>query len=129
METTNRQRWLYSIANMGDVNLSEVIDEDEVKTGKRRAGMYFGTNSLITTLSSALVSVVFGIMLPAYGYNTALDSQPASVGVGFRVFMTIPSIIGSILAVAALWYYPIHGKRLADIKVALSVKIEAEKAA
>ena len=111
---------------MGDVILSEVIDEDEVKTGKRRAGMYFGTNSLITTLSSALVAVVFGILLPAYGYDTLLDFQPLSVGTGFRVFMTIPSMIGSLLAVLSLWFYPLHGKRLAEIKTALQAKAELE---
>ena len=112
---------------MGDVILSEVIDEDEVKTGKRRAGMYFGTNSLITTLSSTLVAIVFGIMLPAYGYNTLLDVQPLSVGTGFRVFMTIPSIIGSLLAVVALWFYPLHGQRLAEVKAALQAKARAEE--
>ena len=111
---------------MGDVILAEVVDEDEVKTGKRRAGMYFGTNSLITTLSSALVSIVFGIMLPAFGYDTALDIQPDTVAMGFRTFMVIPSIIGSLLAVVALWFYPLHGERLAQVKAALLAKGEAE---
>lgn len=111
---------------MGDVILAEVIDEDEVKTGKRRAGMYFGMNSLITTLSSALVSVVFGILLPAYGYNTALDVQPASVGTGFRIFLTVPPAIGSLLAVLCLMYYPLHGERLENVKAALAQKRDAE---
>jgi GPH family glycoside/pentoside/hexuronide:cation symporter len=111
---------------MGDVILAEVIDEDEVKTGKRRAGMYFGMNSLITTLSSALVSVVFGILLPAYGYNTALDVQPASVGTGFRIFLTVPPAIGSLLAVLCLMYYPLHGERLENVKAALAQKRAAE---
>jgi GPH family glycoside/pentoside/hexuronide:cation symporter len=107
---------------MGDVILAEVIDEDEVKTGKRRAGMYFGMNSLITTLSSALVAIVFGILLPSYGYNTTLDTQPDSVAMGFRVFMTIPTAIGSILAVIALVFYPLHGERLDGVKMALARK-------
>lgn len=114
---------------MGDVILAEVIDEDEVKTGKRRAGMYFGMNSLITTLSSALVSVVFGLLLPAYGYNTALDVQPASVGTGFRIFMTVPTAIGSILAIVALVFYPLHGERLRVVKEALAQKQAAREAA
>ncbi len=111
---------------MGDVILAEVIDEDEVKTGKRRAGMYFGMNSLITTLSSALVSVVFGLLLPAFGYNTALDVQPASVGTGFRIFLTVPPATGSLLAVLSLLYYPLHGERLENVKAALAQKRAAE---
>ncbi len=111
---------------MGDVILAEVIDEDEVKTGKRRAGMYFGMNSLITTLSSALVSVVFGLLLPAFGYNTALDVQPASVGTGFRIFLTVPPATGSLLAVLSLLYYPLHGERLENVKAALAQKRAGE---
>ncbi|MBN2547596.1 MAG: MFS transporter [Anaerolineales bacterium] len=105
---------------MGDVILSDVVDEDQVKTGLHRAGMYFGMSGLIITLSSALVSIVFGLLLPAYGYNTALDVQPATVGVGFRIFMTVPPMIGALLALAALYFYPLHGKRLKEVKEALA---------
>ena len=114
---------------MGDVIMADVVDEDEVKTGQRRAGMYFGMFSLITTLSGALVSVVFGLLLPAYGYDTSLAVQPASVDTGFRIFMTVPPLIGSALAVLVLAFYPLHGARLKEIKDALAAKagtVEAE---
>lgn len=105
---------------MGDVILADVVDEDQVKTGQRRSGMYFGMSSLITILSSALVSIVFGLLLPAFGYNTALDLQPASVGTGFRIFMSVPPIIGAVLAIAALSFYPLHGARLKQVKAELA---------
>lgn len=106
---------------MGDVILADVVDEDQVKTGRMRAGMYFGMSGLITTLSSALVSVVFGLLLPAYGYDTSLAVQPASVDTGFRIFMTVPPLIGSLLAVVALLFYPLHGARLKAVKAALAI--------
>lgn len=105
---------------MGDVIVADVIDEDQVKTGQSRAGMYFGMSHFLITLSSALVSIVFGLLLPAYGYDTALEVQPPSVGVGFRIFMTVPPFIGSLLAVLALWFYPLHGERLRAVKAALA---------
>jgi GPH family glycoside/pentoside/hexuronide:cation symporter len=101
---------------MGDVIVADVVDEDEMKTGQRRAGMYFGMSSLIITLSGALVSVVFGLLLPAYGYDSALEVQPESVATGFRIFMTIPPLIGSVLAVVALTFYPLYGARLVEVK-------------
>jgi GPH family glycoside/pentoside/hexuronide:cation symporter len=55
---------------MGDAIMADVVDEDHVKTGERRAGMYFGMSSLMTTLSSALASLIFGWLLPMYGYKT-----------------------------------------------------------
>jgi GPH family glycoside/pentoside/hexuronide:cation symporter len=107
---------------IGDVIMTEVIDEDEVKTGHQRAGMYFGMSGFVITLSGLLVSSVFGLMMPAFGYNTLLDVQPASVDLGFRLFLTVPTSIGFLLAIYLLWLYPLHGKRLKAIRRELEIK-------
>jgi GPH family glycoside/pentoside/hexuronide:cation symporter len=111
---------------IGDVIITEVIDEDEVKTGHQRAGMYFGMSGFLITLSGLLVSSVFGVMMPAFGYDTLLDVQPSSVDLGFRLFLTLPTSVGFLLAIALLWLYPLHGKRLGEIKSALTAKREHE---
>ncbi len=113
---------------MGDVILSDVVDEDEVKTGQRRAGMYFGMSGLIITLSSAISAVIFGWVAPAYGYDPSLAAQPASVATGFRVYMTIPSLAGCFLAVVALYFYPLYGERLRQMKARLQAKTDGSPA-
>jgi GPH family glycoside/pentoside/hexuronide:cation symporter len=110
---------------IGDVIMTEVVDEDEVKTGHQRAGMYFGMSGFLITLSGLLVSSVFGLLMPAFGYDTLLDVQPATVDLGFRIFLTVPTTIGFLLAIFLLWLYPLHGKKLADIREALEAKKEA----
>lgn len=105
---------------MDNVLIADVIDEDEVKTGQRREGMYFGLNGLVVTLSAAIVSVVFGIIAPAYGYDTRLAVQPESVATGFRVFMTGLPFVGCTLAFVALLTYPLHGQRLVAVKAELA---------
>jgi GPH family glycoside/pentoside/hexuronide:cation symporter len=107
---------------IGDVIMTEVVDEDEVKTGHQRAGMYFGMIGFLVTLSGLLVSTVFGLMMPAFGYDTLLEVQPASVELGFRLFLTVPTSIGFLLAIFLLWLYPLHGQRLKDIKATLEAK-------
>lgn len=107
---------------MGDVIMTEVVDEDEVKTGHQRAGMYFGMIGFLVTLSGLLVSTVFGLMMPAFGYDTLLEVQPASVDLGFRLFLTVPTSIGFLLAIFLLWLYPLHGQRLKDVKAKLAAK-------
>lgn len=107
---------------MGDVIMADVVDEDDLRTGQRRAGMFFGMSGLIITLSSALVAQVFGWLMPRYGYDTALSIQPATVDTGFRIFMSIPSVIGCGLAVLALAFYPLYGKRLKEIKEKLKAR-------
>lgn len=107
---------------IGDVIMTEVVDEDEVKTGHQRAGMYFGMSGFIITLSGLLVSSVFGLMMPAFGYDTLLEAQPASVDMGFRIFLTVPTSIGFLLAIILLWQFPLHGRRLEEIRKALGEK-------
>ncbi len=107
---------------MDNVLISDVIDEDEVKTGQRREGMYFGLNGLVVTLSAAIVSIVFGIVAPAYGYDTRLDVQPESVATGFRLFMAGLPFIGCALAFVALLTYPLHGEQLQAVKKRLAAK-------
>ena len=107
---------------IGDVIMTEVIDEDEVKTGHQRAGMYFGMSGFVITLSGLLVSTVFGVMLPAFGYDTLLEIQPATVDLGFRLFLTVPTTIGFLFAITLLWLYPLHGKRLMEIRHTLEIK-------
>ena len=110
---------------IGDVIMTEVVDEDEIKTGHQRAGMYFGMSGFLITLSGMLVSTVFGLMMPAFGYDTLLEVQPASVDLGFRLFLTVPTTVGFLLAITLLWLYPLHGKRLAQIRSDLEAKRQA----
>jgi GPH family glycoside/pentoside/hexuronide:cation symporter len=107
---------------MGDVILCDVIDEDELRTGRRREGMYFGMSGFIITLSDALAALVFGWIAAAYGYNSALGVQPATAGTGFRVYMTAPTVAGGMLAILALAFYPLHGAYLAQVKEKLAAR-------
>lgn len=107
---------------IGDVIMTEVIDEDEVKTGHQRAGMYFGMSGFLITLSGLLVSSVFGLLMPVFGYDTLLEIQPASVDLGFRIFLTVPTSVGFLLAIFLLWLYPLHGKYLQEIRETLKNK-------
>jgi GPH family glycoside/pentoside/hexuronide:cation symporter len=113
---------------IGDVIMTEVVDEDEVKTGHQRAGMYFGMSGFLITLSGLLVSSVFGLVMPAFGYDTLLEVQPATVDLGFRIFLTVPTSIGFLLAIFLLWLYPLHGDYLKQIKDSLNKKRETSNA-
>jgi glycoside/pentoside/hexuronide:cation symporter, GPH family len=107
---------------MGDVVLADVIDEDELRTGQRREGAYYGLSGLITTLSTGITAAVFGWVALHYGYDPKLSVQPDTAAQGFRVFMTVPPLIGSALAVVFLWFYPLHGARLRQVRLELAAR-------
>jgi Na+/melibiose symporter-like transporter len=41
-----------------------------------------------------------------------------------RIFLTVPTSIGFLLAIFLLWRYPLHGKYLSDIRETLNKKRE-----
>jgi GPH family glycoside/pentoside/hexuronide:cation symporter len=101
---------------MTDVILADIADEDEMYTGLRREGMYFGMNGFITSLSFALVALVFRWLPPAYGYDSTLTVQPDTVATGFRLYMSLAPAAACLLAILALTFYPLHGQRLRAVK-------------
>jgi Na+/melibiose symporter-like transporter len=88
--------------------------------------LYFGMRGFLITLSGLLVASVFGLLMPAFDYDTLLDVQPASVDLGFRIFLTVPTSIGFLLAIFLLWPYSLHGRYLKEIKDNLKAKRDAE---
>jgi GPH family glycoside/pentoside/hexuronide:cation symporter len=105
---------------MSEVILCDVVDDDELRTGCRREGMYFGMSAFINTFSGSLAALVFGLVTGAYGYDSALTVQPPSVETGFRVFMSIPTCAGMLMAVLSLAFYPLHGERLRRLRAVMA---------
>ncbi|MEY4408163.1 MAG: MFS transporter [Proteobacteria bacterium] len=101
---------------MDNMLISDVIDEDEVRTGTRREAMYVGMNGMVITLSTAIVFVAFGLISSIYGYDASLAQQPASVSDGFRIFMALLPCAGCATAFLVLQTYPLHGERLREMK-------------
>ncbi len=103
-----------------DVLIADVIDEDEINTGARREGAYFGANAFVMRFSVSLEAIAFSVVMGTHGYNPLLDVQPASVAPGLRFLMTIVPLVSLAIAMIALYLYPIDGARRAHITSTLS---------
>ena len=99
-----------------DVLLADVIDEDQVRTGRRREGMYFGANALFIRLGVSAQALVMSQVLKASGYDPHLPVQPPSVEIGIRFLMAGVPVIALVLAYLVLRMYPLYGETLAEIK-------------
>lgn len=101
-----------------DVMISDIVDEDELKTGSRREGMYFGINGFMVRLGISVQSVLMGFVLTVSGYNSkvSVDAQPASALAGIRSLLTIVPVVSLIFAVLFFRMYPLYGKRLEEVK-------------
>lgn len=101
-----------------DIMIADISDEDEIKTGKRREGMYFGANALIIRLGISLNSLIMGFVLSSSGYDANLpaEMQPLTAVSGFRILCSVVPIIATIGGLLILKYYPLEGDYLNRIK-------------
>lgn len=110
-----------------DILISDIIDEDELTTGVRREGMYFGINGLLIRFAFVLQGWVMGTVLTVTGYNADLAVQAPSVITGLRLMMSLIPTAALIGAFIFLVFYPLHGARLAWVKEQVK-RLHEEKA-
>ena len=101
-----------------DMLFAEVIDEDYVRTGQRREGMYRGILGFIFRFPPALAGLILGEGLALAGYDSDLSvsAQPDAVATVIRTFASILPLAALIMGVALLVAYPLHGAYLQEIQ-------------
>ena len=99
--------------------LANVIDEDELKTGKASAGSYYGVNGLINRYSTILVFAAIAIVLTGYGWEDYLvggDLDVTGLQTGLKLLLVPISIIGNVIVILLLSKYSLHGDKLKDVQ-------------
>jgi GPH family glycoside/pentoside/hexuronide:cation symporter len=98
------------------IMFADVCDEDELKTGVRREGMYSGITGFISKISTSISALVITVVLAYTGYDGQALVQPASALVGMRLVMGAISIIPILIGLPVLLKYPLDGERLQKMK-------------
>jgi GPH family glycoside/pentoside/hexuronide:cation symporter len=101
-----------------DVLISDVIDEDEAKTGTRREGSYFGLNALFIRLAISVQSITMGYVLKfsKYDANLGVGNQPQSAINGIKMLITVIPLVALICAGICFAMYPLYGEKLKEVK-------------
>lgn len=100
------------------VLLSDVIDEDELKTGVRREGVYFGINGFMERIVVCAEALILSGVLAMSGYNANLSAaqQPQSALVGIRVILVLIPLAAITGAFLFIRKYSLTGDRLREVK-------------
>ncbi len=110
-----------------DVVMSAIIDYDEMNTGIRREGAYYGVNALIIRLSTVAVALSIAIVFPTIGWRTY---DPALVTdltrIGIRILMCVFPSIAVGFALLIFRKFLINKEKYAEIKEKLE-EIHSEK--
>ena len=108
---------------LSNVLFAQVADEDEIRSGVRREGAFFGVNALITKPAQSVALALSPFILEATGFVTRdqnmgkifLD-QPASALFGIKVIAGLVPGLAMLLGAVILFAYPLHGKYLQQVQ-------------
>jgi GPH family glycoside/pentoside/hexuronide:cation symporter len=106
-----------------NILFAEVADEDELRTGVRREGAFFGVNALITKPAQSLAIAIPPFILEAAHFvtreannNVIFLDQPAAAIFGIKVFIGLIPGIAMLLGALILFWFPLRGERLAKVQ-------------
>lgn len=99
-----------------------IIDEDERRTGTRKAGLFTGMNALLTIPIGGIHTVIFTSILSFYGFVSGAAAQTETAVFGIRIASSFLPGILIILGMIPLFFLPINKrveKELSDFSVSM----------
>lgn len=101
-----------------EILIPDVIDEDEVKTGFRREGTYYGVGTFFDrfalALTGASTTLIFTLTRVVPGVP-----QPPQVILGMRLATSMILILALTVFLVSIKYYPLDAKKVIKIRKSL----------
>ena len=96
-------------------NITDVIDDQEVKVGQREDGTVYAVYSFARKVGQALAGGLGGWALEFIGYESAAAAQTQEVLGGLYAMATIAPALGFFAVAAILWFiYPLDKTRVEE---------------
>jgi GPH family glycoside/pentoside/hexuronide:cation symporter len=105
--------------------IADVIDEDELKTGVRREGAFFGVTNFFMRLAMILSILTVGVVFTQVSWETYTPTGALAELIALRVLMYVFPAIALLITLVCLYFYPFTKSKVEEIKVKL---IELHKA-
>lgn len=110
--------------------VADICDEDELKTGRRREGMFGAVNGFVLKIAMAVTSLIGGAMLAFAGF----DADQANAGeMSTQTALTMKNLIvgaqaiGILCALVIVAFYPINRRRAEETRRILDERHAALK--
>ncbi|WP_420573708.1 MFS transporter [Kordia sp.] len=99
---------------------ADVIDLDELNTGKRREGIFGAIYWWMVKFGFAIAGGLSGLILTFVGFDSTPDAvQTEEAITGLRIFFSAVPIVGTIIAMAVMWNYSVSEERANEIRAEL----------
>lgn len=112
---------LAGLLMLTDLLIADVVDEDELGTGQRREGMYFGMNGFVIRFAFTLQGIISGTILEFGGYvapspGLLYPPQPPGALWAMRLLIGGLPAVAALVAFFVLGGYRLHGSRLKEVQ-------------
>ncbi|MXW52334.1 MAG: MFS transporter [Gammaproteobacteria bacterium] len=105
--------------------MADLTDEDALRSGKQRAGLFFALLTTTNKLGSAIaVGTVLTLIERLFGFTPGADNSPAAIEGLFITYCAAPFLALGV-AYLPLIRYPLNRERHAEIRVQLA-RLEAQ---
>jgi len=102
---------------------ADVIDYDELQTGKRREGAFTACGSWIMKVGMAVGAGASGIILSMTGFDASLGGAQAPHTIFMiRFLLAAVPIAGILLALVMIYFFPLTPAKMAEIRVQLEAR-------
>jgi GPH family glycoside/pentoside/hexuronide:cation symporter len=101
---------------------ADVIDYDELNTGKRREGSFTSCGTYILKLGSSLGGFLAGAIISKVGDNAALQAGNPDTIFWVRVMLAVVPIVGMALVIAFVLQVPLTKKICEEIRLKLEAR-------
>jgi GPH family glycoside/pentoside/hexuronide:cation symporter len=110
-----------------DLILGDIVDEDEYDSGFRSEGGYWGVTAFFMRLSVILVFLSISLILNSVGWTVfEPETVTPQILMGLRLLMTAFPMTFLAVGIMGMYFYPLHGKRLQEVRNGLE-KIHSDK--
>jgi len=101
---------------------ADIVDHQELLTGRRATGLIFSSSSMSQKLGWALGAAMSGWILALFKYVPDAVEQSAQTLFGEHIMISLLPAVCCILAFAGMMFYPLSDKKVREISEQLNVK-------
>ena len=95
---------------------ADVIDLDELNTGKRREGVFGAIYWWMVKLGFAIAGLLSGVIMSIVGFDATAATQPESAITGLRIFYSGFPIMGTLIAMFIMRNYDVTEETAREIR-------------
>ena len=106
---------------------ADIVDHQELLTGRRATGLIFSSSSMSQKLGWALGSAMSGWILAMFKYAPEAVEQSAQTIFGEHMMISLMPAACCVLAFAGMLFYPLSDKKVKEISEQLNLKRELAK--